>query len=51
MYTDGFMSNDFQLISFNSVHGNLFHDFQNTVFRIIPVLNFKWTQKLLKEIV
>lgn len=43
MYTDGFMSNDFQLISFNSVHGNLFHDFQNTVFRIIPVLNFKWT--------
>ncbi|CAD8133483.1 unnamed protein product [Paramecium octaurelia] len=51
MYTDGFMSNDFELISFNSVHGNLFHDFQNTVFRIIPVLNFKWTQKLLKEIV
>lgn len=51
MYTDGFMSNDFQLTAFNILHGNLFHDFQNSVFRIIPVLNYKWTQKLLKEIV
>jgi len=27
MYTDGFMSNEFQLAAFNTLHGNLFHDF------------------------
>lgn len=46
LYSDGFME-DFSIRSFHNLHGNLFHDFQNAVFRVLPVMSYKWSEELL----
>ena len=38
---------DFSIRSFHNLHGNLFHDFQNAVFRVLPVMSYKWSDELL----
>lgn len=40
----------FSLQSFHALHGNLFHDFQNAVFRVLPVMGYKWSEDLLAVI-
>jgi hypothetical protein len=51
LYTDGFMKTSLELNSFHKLHGNLFNDFHNAVFRVLPVINYKWTDQILTDVV
>lgn len=44
LYSDGFMMTELELNSFHKLQGNLFNDFKNAVFKVLPVINFKWTE-------
>ena len=51
LYSDGVMANQLSVRGFNHLKGNLYHDFSNAIFRIIPVMNFKWSQLLIENVV
>jgi inositol 1,4,5-triphosphate receptor type 3 len=50
LYSDGFANKICSLRSFENLYGNLFQDFQNVVFRVLPVINFKQTEKVVQFI-
>lgn len=50
LYSDGFMDKGLTLRSFHVLNGSLFHDFQNAVFRIIPVMNHRMCEQLAGEL-
>jgi hypothetical protein len=51
LYSDGFMEKGLSMRSFHNLNGSLFHDFQNAVFRILPVMNYRMQDQLLGDFV
>ncbi|CAK81773.1 unnamed protein product (macronuclear) [Paramecium tetraurelia] len=47
LYSNGFSTQNFNLRSFHQLRGDLDQDYQNCVFRILPVLNYKAQDDLL----
>ncbi|CAD8076144.1 unnamed protein product [Paramecium sonneborni] len=49
LYSNGFSTQNFELRSFHQLRGDLDQDYQNCVFRILPVLNYKAHDDLLNQ--
>ncbi|CAK68868.1 unnamed protein product (macronuclear) [Paramecium tetraurelia] len=49
LYSNGFSTQNFNLRSFHQLKGDLDQDYQNCVFRILPVLNYKAHDDLLRQ--
>ncbi|CAD8153241.1 unnamed protein product [Paramecium pentaurelia] len=49
LYTNGFSQQNFNLRSFHQLKGDLDQDYQNCVFRIFPVLNYRAHHDLIEQ--